>query len=617
MKFYDGVRDALGVMTAPGWRRTHVLHVLGYDGVCCTALRKSEDALYRSSAFLGSDDMIYEVGAIHDLNLLPAGVEAVADGYVDRHGDFVPRSDLTKSDALRAWLQQHQQPRHDTEAIRDAVGHMLGSTTEALKAAARLLAPEGAEPQEVKEVDDPLDAALLTWGLEPTAARRAQLQELAGLQKSEIRPALVPMHVEPVTPAAQAAAEAIRRAEAQRLIYEAQLGGKHSSGTAVAMDPRSDALWMLKPGSGPLSPAAGIGDTDTSQARREVAAATVGRLLCPANFPDTQLITMGGHEVAAIKVVPRDAVPAQRLTIDPRRVFGSHVTDGTLFQWAAIDWVLGNVDRHGGNILVAPGRAVYLIDHGSTLAGPGFSPATDSKSFVPYYLRAWAPHWKSLSVAQRRQAVPDTSPGVHQAFRHWIRDVFTADRLAAVHELAPEAWPYVMARLRDLQAATDPLGHLLDLWTGVAQPAGVAQAVQQPNPGQLSKANYNEADLRDGLDFVAENYDQPRSDVKFKGISQIAPADFIDDAAHLGRNPAGWLREFPREQWATELRSEYSRDFQHILRQYDAGQLQSGIRIDGRFGDGRGRAMFHHAIGAPAMSVADFESLSGQSMEQR
>ena len=503
MKIYDGVADALHLMHMAAGRRAHILHVLHYDGICCSRLRKSTDALYRSSAFLGDDDLVYEVGPIHDLGIVPDGVEVVADGYIDRYGDFVPRSNLVKTDALRTWLASHRQPRHDVEAVRQAVGHMLGSTTEKLKAAARLLAPEGAEPQEVVEVDDPVDAALLTWGLEPTPGRRQQLMELAGgLSKSEdFRPALVPMDVEPFQAADQPAAEAIRRAEAQGLIYEAQLGGKHSSGTAIAMDPRSDALWMLKPGSGSLSPGAGIRDTAVTQTRREVATARVGRSLMPSNFPDTQLVLMGGHEVAAIKIVPREAVPAQRLSIDPRAIFGPHVMDGSLFCWAAIDWVLGNVDRHSGNILVAPGRSVYLIDHGSTLAGPHFDPAHDPSSFVPFYLRSWAPHWKRMDARQRRDSLPDASPGQHAAFRSWIRDVFTADRLQPVQELAPSAYPYVAERLRDLQQAGDPLAHLLDLWSGaegprflaghdeqhlldVVQKTEVARDVQQAVPGQ-------------------------------------------------------------------------------------------------------------------------------------
>lgn len=492
MRFYDGVTDSLHLMGLKDWRRAHVLHVLGYDGVTCSQVKKSENSLYRSSAFLGSDELVYEVGPIHDLNKLPDGIEALADGYVDRYGDFVPRTDFTKSDALRTWLAQHRQPRHDEEAIRSAVGHMLGCTTEALKAAARLLAAPGAQPQEVREIDDPVTAALMTWGIEPTEGRRQQVMELAGgLYKSEdFRPAMVPLDVNPVTPSAKPAAEGIRRAEAKGLIYEAQLGGKHSSGTAVAMDPQGDTLWMLKPGSGPLSPGAGIADTNVTQARREVASAQVGRSLLPSAFPDTQLITMGGHEVAAIKVVPRDAIPAQRLTVDARAVFGPHIIDGSLFQWAAIDWVLGNVDRHSGNILVAPGRAVYLIDHGSTLAGQNFAPATDPSSFVPFYLRAWAPQWKTMTTDARRKAMPDGTPGLHVAFRHWVRDVFTTDRLAPVQELAPDAYAAVLARLKDLQASEDPLDHLLDLWAGMpndpgdAQNADVARVAQQGPAGQ-------------------------------------------------------------------------------------------------------------------------------------
>lgn len=504
MKLYDGVHDSLCLMKLEVWKRAHLLDVLGYDGVTCSLVQKSEDALYRSSAFLGDDELIYEVGGIHDLNLLPHGVEAVADGYIDRYGDFVPRSNLTKTDALRTWLQAHQKSSHDAEAMRVTVGHMLGhlDSEEALLTAAQLLAPPGAQWREVTEGSNPVDSALLAWGLTPTDTLRAQLLELAPIAKAEgFRPALTPMHVESVQPNGEPVADAVRRAEAKQLIYEAHLGGKHSSGVAVAMDPRDDTLWLLKPGSGPLSPGAGIQDVSTTQARREVAAANVGASLLPATFPPTYLLTMGGQEVAAIRVVPRDAVPAKSLTVDARKIFAAHAADGTLFQWAAIDWVLGNVDRHGGNVLVAPKGRVYLIDHGSTLAGSGFNPAVDAKSFVPYYLRAWAPDWAHLDIKQRRAALPDAAPGVHVAFGHWIRNVFTADKLRPIHELAPEAEPAVLSRLRDLQVASDPLGHLLDLWTGVASPSHVAHAVQQ-----LEKANppFNPRDFQGDRGAVYE-----------------------------------------------------------------------------------------------------------------
>jgi hypothetical protein len=111
--------------------------------------------------------------------------------------------------------------------------------------------------------------------------------------------------------------------------------------------------------------------------------------------------------------------------------------------------------------------------------------------------------------------------------------------------------------------------------------------------------------------YLAESAENPRDGghtrLTFRGIRLIAPKEFIDDTAHLGDDPSGWLLDFPESEWVEELRSTYSRDFSHSLAMLRRGEIAPAIQIDGRMGDGRGRAMLHWALGLKKMPVAIFE----------
>lgn len=117
-------------------------------------------------------------------------------------------------------------------------------------------------------------------------------------------------------------------------------------------------------------------------------------------------------------------------------------------------------------------------------------------------------------------------------------------------------------------------------------------------------------DLREAIEFICDSYEcwiDPTT-IRLVALRELPPIVFVDDGAHLGRRPAGWLRPYPESQWAEELRGAYSRTFDHIIEYHRRGQMPPGIQIDGLMGDGRGRAQFHYAIGAPTMSVAIYET---------
>jgi hypothetical protein len=104
----------------------------------------------------------------------------------------------------------------------------------------------------------------------------------------------------------------------------------------------------------------------------------------------------------------------------PKRLFMLFELEGTVHKWAVLDYVLGNVDSHSGNIM-ARGDRVFLIDHGSAFAGKSFSPATDKYTFTPAYLRALAPsNFKSLSSNEKLKALPRLHEDQAKKLGDWI-----------------------------------------------------------------------------------------------------------------------------------------------------------------------------------------------------
>ena len=118
---------------------------------------------------------------------------------------------------------------------------------------------------------------------------------------------------------------------------------------------------------------------------------------------------------------------------------------------------------------------------------------------------------------------------------------------------------------------------------------------------------YDENDLQDAIEYFSTTTEETVERVRFHGYREMKPEDFIDDTSHFNNTEYGWLKDIPEDQWIEQLEDEYNRDFPHIVENYNKGTLSPGIQINGEMGDGRGRALFSHALGIP-MSVAIFES---------
>lgn len=186
-----------------------------------------------------------------------------------------------------------------------------------------------------------------------------------------------------------------------------------------------------------LGPAAGIKDESASQPRREAAFWHVAEDWGLGEFlPRCDLIGIDGTEYAVQQLLPFDFKTMEKHRKAepslPQRALRPYLVNGTLHKWAAMDYILGNTDRHGQNVMMGPNEEVKLIDHGSAFAGRNFDPGHDQYSFVPYYLRAWAPQqFNALSSEDKLKALPRLSGPSEQVLKSWLQQL-DEHRLAAV-----------------------------------------------------------------------------------------------------------------------------------------------------------------------------------------
>lgn len=252
-------------------------------------------------------------------------------------------------------------------------------------------------------------------------------------------------------------AEKIRDAYKRKEVQSIALGGKHSSGSYIAKD-KDGNDWLLKPGSGKKSPAAGVDETKGSQSRREAVFSRMAKEMGIDEVQPAGLLQIDGKEVAAIKMWPMNWVNLHRtLSQDsslPRRALEPYRRNGTLFKWSVLDAITANVDRHGNNIMVGPaneGNKIGLIDHGSTMAGPGFDPGHDDNTFVPYYLRVWAgTNFHNMPPDVQLKQMPTIHGEVDQKLREWV-EALNEEELAHIITMCGMDSAPALARLAKLK----------------------------------------------------------------------------------------------------------------------------------------------------------------------
>jgi 8-oxo-dGTP diphosphatase len=287
-----------------------------------------------------------------------------------------------------------------------------------------------------------VEAAAKAFGLPETAETYTAIKALisiAGLAKAiGDQQAPTATDIQAGVPDAEKTAEGIRRAFQMKQVKVAHLDGKHSKGSLIAKDGQSDTVYLLKPGSGGAGPASGVSQEHASQSRRESAFWHIAEDWGLGRYvPRTDLVIIDGNEFAAIHMLPFTWKNFQRkLGAEPstiRSTLEGYRNDGTLTRWAVLDFVLGNPDRHGENEMVSEdNKQIGLIDHGSAFAGDEFDPANDKNSFVPYYLRAWAPaRFNGQDPEAKLTAMPTVSADVRAQLQEWLNNIH-ADRLEAI-----------------------------------------------------------------------------------------------------------------------------------------------------------------------------------------
>lgn len=353
----------------------------------------------------------------------------------------------------------------ESQVVADMLGHH--SHLQSCLEAAQFLAGGREAPLDKirralwEQDGEPEKTALFAYGLEPTDHNVKTLCAVMGLNRP-LRKSLEvsrSARVEAGTPDAQPTAEAVQRAFRDEFVVPVKLTGKHSQGSLLARDEQGGGgVFLLKPGSGAVSPAAGVAEESASQSRREVAFyAVASDWGLGAYVPETHLVTVDGKEYAAIKLLPWNHQNLDRVrredTSLPKKAFGGYLPDGTLHKWGALDFVTGQPDRHAGNLMIGENNRISLIDAGSAFAGADFDPAHDKNSFVPYYLRYAAPAgFNNLSTEDRLKYMPRLSAKSGGELAVWLEGLDPA-RLKAILSMDgidPEPSLSRLARLKML-----------------------------------------------------------------------------------------------------------------------------------------------------------------------
>lgn len=306
---------------------------------------------------------------------------------------------------------------------------------------------------------EPLEAVLTAYGLNTPEGKKA-FENVKALKLHKTEDILkAPKSIVGIDN--EDMATIVQKAYKDGQVESIALGGKHSSGSYIIKDDKGNN-WLLKPGSGKKSPAAGVDETKGSQSRREAAFSALAELLQINEVKPAHLLVIDGKEVAAIQMWPMDWTNLHRTMYEdtnlPRKALDRYLRNGKLFRWAVLDFIAGNPDRHGNNAMVSSaddGNKIGLIDHGSAFAGHHFDPGNDKDSFVPYYLRVWAgPEFHGLEHDEQLDQMPKLTGEADQEFREWVEALDAKEIEGVLHKygIDPSA---VLARLKEIQS--DPM----------------------------------------------------------------------------------------------------------------------------------------------------------------
>lgn len=318
-------------------------------------------------------------------------------------------------------------------------------------------------------------AALMAYGIECTEDNLKALHavcKVGDFHKSEPTPATA-KEISAARPEGEDVADSVNRAFADRFAFEIQLGGKHSAGSMICHDQKTRMTWLLKSGTGGAGGAAGAKQDPSNPNAREAAFYHITREWgISAAFPRAELLIIDGHLFAALQWLGGGYKNLdKREKEEPgtaRRILHDYLHDGKLHQWAVADYILGQPDRHGQNIMVAKDGTVKLIDEGSAFAGNEFDPGLDKNSFVPYYLRAWHvdSSFNKLSVDEKMRYMPRVSHSVSRSLREWVETI-SPEKLGELcqrYEINPQPTLDRLARVKSAVASNEVDVAINHLW---------------------------------------------------------------------------------------------------------------------------------------------------------
>jgi hypothetical protein len=370
---------------------------------------------------------------------------------------------MTKDEeVLTLYVNKLKKSRETYETIEDHLG--FDSELENYLAAVKFLTGKALEPEvfrsQLWENDGDLRQAVLkAAGLDDPEHEKAfdSVLALKGLEKSEISQ---PKEIAAFLPEGEKIAKEIEWSFANNEVQPVKLAGKHSKGMMMANGPDQD-LFLIKPGSGKNSVAAGASEEQATQSRREACYYQVAKAWGIDVVPEAQLILLDHREVAVFRMLGLDWTGLHRSkSVDPnlpQTALKQYLNSGEIFHWSVLDYVCGNPDRHGQNIMVSPadeGNKIALIDHGSAFASDSFDPGGDKNSFVPYYLRVWSSESKfnSLSTKQKLSKMPVLHPEADAKFKEWILSLDPKELAQILNRFGIRPEPSVK-RLLHLQSA--------------------------------------------------------------------------------------------------------------------------------------------------------------------
>lgn len=318
----------------------------------------------------------------------------------------------------------------ENEPNPDSIEHQLGENLEleTYCRAASFMTGKELNRQLVnkmlRESGDVKEAVLLAAGLDSEDDRKAfdGIASLQSMSKSEPVAASVKGLF-----GADELADEVKKAYETGGVEQIYLKGKHATGAHIASLSNGNKI-LLKPGTAKMSPASGVKDLNVSQSRRESAAYAIAEFLgLQGDLPETKSLVINGHETAAIAMLPATFHSLHKQAKgDSGKVLESRRLDGTIHKWAIFDYIIGQADRHGSNVLFEDlGQNNYdvkLIDHGSTFAGHNFNPAEDENSFVPFYLRAGIP-WSKTDWESRKRLMAQPPRNTWEMLREWVKNI--------------------------------------------------------------------------------------------------------------------------------------------------------------------------------------------------